>query len=198
MKCKRVLSGAVLTAICVSMTGALSGCGEKEVTVYKTEHDSGEWEISSLDELLFEKRTSAVEIAEIIPDFCMYEGYEHYYNDEVFEEDYTARVPVSIDGNDSDFIIHLRFNADKEFVEWRNNDGLAQVSSMSELTDSDSAFHKSWQNWYNVLEDRFGEPDDDSDGECRWEIDEKRIFLSTQIIEEEYYYWVRPNVLYRP
>lgn len=197
MKCKRVLSGLILSAICVSMTGALSGCGEKEVTVYKTDHDSGEWEISSMEELLLEENITPEKIAGKINDFCIYEGYYDNNKEKTIEEDYTARVPVSIDGNDSHFVIKLRFNADKEFQEWVNDDGYDLIGSMSDLEGS--SCQKNWDKWYNVLEDTFGEPADTSNGKCRWEIEEKRIWLSVQSSDGVLGgISVRPNVLYRP
>ena len=176
-KVKSIIASTVSAAICISMTSVLSGCGQKEVTVYKSFHASGECTISSIKDLLFVRGTSPEEIAKTIPDLCLYEGYKDidYDEGEEIEEDYSAKVRLNIEGNENIFDICLHFNADKEFIGW---------ADYEERVFGQEAIDERYQKWYQLFYNSFGTPNT-TDYYAEWgfydEEDYKYIELKVEI-----------------
>ena len=154
---KRVYSGVVAAALCLSMMGSFTGCGE--VKSYKTEHEFSDLNISSsaIKKLFFEDKCSPEKISRKIPDFCIYDdGYG----------DYEATGNVHITANNeyiANFKMTIHFNADKEFQYWLL-DGL----SFDEIEEPDKRVFRSP---YYLLKDEFGEPEDGGAFSGTWEID---------------------------
>lgn len=110
MKMRKVVAVCGSVALFGTVVVGLTGCGEvkeEDIPIYETRanHKCGTYEIDEITDIVYQKYTSYVDIANDIPDFCIYHS----------DEDYRAIVPIEFMENSFD--VYMKFSEDKELKE---------------------------------------------------------------------------------